>query len=745
MPSSHASNQLSDWQPQPYTWLLADNYQEAINFYEAAIQAEPLVASHYWYLGLLLLLQGQEVEAQTTWLMGMAECEPDQIEALTAGLVAVLQTEAERREARSDLTLAWVIRQHIREIAPSDANNWLHLVQLSLQQNLFADDDFGLIKDCQHLLQAQPPPPIAEDLVLQTLKLVLQVLAPDPLILEFTAACLAHVADRSALQRVLFTAAQTIGHTIRQPRLATQLLEQYRALDPDNLEVLGLLSGFYQNAGDIAAGLETARLRFDLSPDLPDQVYSNYLILRALMTAGGYWQEAVATSDRHRQLLTALVESAFDLPPVYISRLFTASFFLPYLRDDPCNNRAVQNQLADFCQRYLQNHAIAQATRYRQGHLARRSTAVSTRPLRIGYLSHCLGTHSVGLLARWLLQYHDRSRFQLYGYFLTDRYRDPLHDWYLTQVDQVCKLTDDCSNDIYAMAERIFQDEIDILIDLDSITLDLTCELLSLKPAPIQATWLGWDASGLPTIDYFIADPYVLPEDAQTYYTETIWRLPQTYLAIDGFEVGVPTLRREQLDIPPDAVIFFSGQKGYKRHADTVRLQMQIVAGVPNSYFLIKGMADQAPIQQFFTEIALAAGVDPDRLRFLPDVASEATYRANLGIVDVVLDTYPYNGATTTLETLWMGIPLVTRVGQQFSARNSYTMMVNAGLTEGIAWTDAEYVEWGIRFGTDAALRQQVAWKLRRSRQTAPLWNAKQFTQEMEAAYEQMWELYKKS
>jgi len=129
-------------------------------------------------------------------------------------------------------------------------------------------------------------------------------------------------------------------------------------------------------------------------------------------------------------------------------------------------------------------------------------------------------------------------------------------------------------------------------------------------------------------------------------------------------------------------------------------------------------------------------------LRFLPTVPSEAVHRANLGIADVVLDTYPYNGATTTLETLWMCIPLVTRVGEQFAARNSYTMMMNAGITEGIAWTDEEYVEWGVRLGKDAALRQQISWKLRQSRQTAPLWNAKQFTQEMEKAYEQMWSKY---
>ncbi|HEY9658738.1 MAG TPA: O-linked N-acetylglucosamine transferase, SPINDLY family protein, partial [Allocoleopsis sp.] len=128
--------------------------------------------------------------------------------------------------------------------------------------------------------------------------------------------------------------------------------------------------------------------------------------------------------------------------------------------------------------------------------------------------------------------------------------------------------------------------------------------------------------------------------------------------------------------------------------------------------------------------------------RFLPEVALEAVHRANLGVADIVLDTYPYNGATTTLETLWMCIPMVTRVGEQFAARNSYTMMINAGIQEGIAWTDEEYVQWGIKLGKDTKLRQDIAWRLKQSRQTAPLWNGKQFTREMEAAYEQMWQKY---
>ncbi|MBE9202126.1 O-linked N-acetylglucosamine transferase, SPINDLY family protein, partial [Nodularia sp. LEGE 06071] len=229
---------------------------------------------------------------------------------------------------------------------------------------------------------------------------------------------------------------------------------------------------------------------------------------------------------------------------------------------------------------------------------------------------------------------------------------------------------------------------------------------------------------------------------AQDYYQEKIWRLPQTYVAVDGFEVNVPTLRREQLDIPDDAVVYFVTQKAYKRHIDHTKLQIEIIKQVPNSYLLIKGHADEDASRKFYGDLAKSQDVDINRFKFLPIMPTEAIHRANLSIADVVLDTSPYNGATTTLETLWREIPLVTKVGQQFAARNSYTMMINAGITEGIAWSDEEYVEWGVRLGKDENLRQQISGKLRQGKKNAPLWNGEQFTREMEKAYQQMWEIY---
>ncbi len=739
-----AQSSLGSWQEQGYELLIQGNYYQAALVYEQAIANEPEVKFYYWYLGLMLLLQGQEEEAQTTWLMGMMEGDFTQAEEWTEELREVLQTEAIRREALQENALAWRIRHHIKEICPKDFNNLLHLVQLGIAQETYTGDeltDWGIIE----LLQSAPMIAGDGDLLMSVLRGVLDYAPLHPSSLELAEACLPYSQEKTQCVTFLNTVLATavgIAYAHKQPGIAVRFLELGLRLDAKNIEYLHHLSSCYQNSDQYEQGIETAKLYYSLLESLPDKAAANLMLLRGLMGAGGRWQEAQLIFQKHQSLLAELIaEKPIPLNSLTISRLLNSNFFAPYFQDKPREFRQLQNPLAEFCQINTEIEAKEQIERYRQRHLERRGVEVKQRLLKIGYLSHCLRHHSVGWLARWVFEHHDRDRFQIYAYFMAcEPVFDPLHDWYLNQVHQSYSSTK--SQDV---AERIFQDEIDILIDLDSLTLDASYQVVAVKPAPIQVTWLGWDASGIPTVDYFIADPYVLPESAQEYYQEKIWRLPQTYIAVDGFEVGVPKLRRDQLNIEPDAVVYLSAQRGYKRHLDTARLQMKILREVPKSYFLIKGGADEASITRFFTQLAQEEGVESDRLRFLSSDPTEATHRANLGIADVVLDTYPYNGATTTMETLWMCIPLVTRVGEQFAARNSYTMMMNAGVQEGIAWTDEEYIEWGVRLGKDEALRQQISWKLRQSRQTAPLWNGKQFTREMEKAYIAMWQRYAES
>lgn len=730
---------IANWQQQAYQYLIQGNYSQAANLYEQAIEAEPENKSHYWYLGLMLLLQEQEAEAQMTWLLAMEESEPEQVELCTRELVQILQTEASRQEEIVNYQIAWAIRQHIREISPENLDNILHIIRLSLILEIFADNDSNLAQVIQQL-HSDIPVIFDEDLLLQVLNQLLDNYHLDPQTLELTEACLldGNFTEEfyQKINNLMFDkVAKFVKHL--PAKVAAKFLELYLRIQPNNIAILVNLANLYQQTGRYLESLEIADHILNSAQKLEDQIAGNYLIVGSLMRAGSNWSTAYTTYQKLQEILHRLIASNSLVDENHFLSLMIIGGFSNYFTDDPKHTHEFRHQVAQFCQTGIQNYYQERAIVFQSKRLPKQLAGSS--PLKIGYISSCLRRHSVGWLSRWLFQYHNHDKFKIYAYSIK-RSTDSLQKSITEQVSHFCDLSE--VKTVIEIAERIYQDKIDLLIDLDSITSGGVCGVMALKPAPVQVTWLGSDASDLPAIDYFIADSYVLPESAQSYYSSQIWRLPTTYIAVDGFEVGVPTLRRELLKIPNDSVVYLSAQTGYKRHPNTVRLQMKILKEVKNSYFLIKGIADEESIKNLFTQIAEEEGVEGDRLRFLPMDASEAIHRANLAIADVVLDTYPYNGATTTLETLWMCVPLVTRVGEQFAARNSYTMMMNAGITEGIAWTDQEYVEWGICLGKDAVLRQQISWKLRQSRQTSPLWNAQKFTREMENAYEQMWQRY---
>ncbi len=726
------SAQESNWKKQAQNFWQQGKYGRAAELYEQAIAKEPKIISYYWNLGLLLLLQGEEGEAQATWVIAMTESEANDIELL----VQIIGKEASRQASLGNEQMAWVLRQNLKEIDLENVNNLLELVQLSVKLQLMAEIEPIWSQITAILSESKGN--FDTNLLLQVLQQLLEEQPGKSQTLALATTCVDLVDISSdyaqALTKVLFQRIDFLVQSLN-PLVAVKFVELCLKIQPQNIALLANATNLYQNSGRYLESIKYAQEQLKYAQSLVDQIAAYYLLVRGFMKAGGHWQEAQENYQQMQQKMELLIEKGDDVPENHLLNLMITVPFSNYLADTPKNSHEFRSQIGSFCQARLQQKYQKQVNKFKTAHANRERDNLQP-PLRIGYISNCFYRHSVGWLVRWLLQQHDKNNFQIYAYSLT-KIKDDVQQGIAQSVSQWRDLS--LTSHFAAIAECIAEDEIDILVDLDSVTDSRICGVMALQPAPIQVTWLGSDASGIPAIDYFIADPQVLPSSAKDYYAAKIWRLPQSYIAVTGFETGVPTLRREHLNIPDDAVVYLSAQSAYKRNPDTARLQMRILKAVPNSYFCIKGWAEEEAIRNFFTQIAKEEGVATNRLRFLGRDASEMLHRANLSLADVVLDTYPYNGATTTLETLWMAIPLVTQVGEQFAARNSYTMMLNAGISEGIAWTEQEYVEWGIRFGGEAKLRQEVSWKMRQGKQNAPLWNTKSFTQQMEQAYVQMW------
>ncbi len=706
----------------------AEDYEAAIAILEGFLQENANDLEYYWYLGLAYLLQEKETEAQTTWLLVMSQGDKDQIEEWTNKLINILELEAIHQVEIDNLHLSWLIRGHIREIEPNLINNLLYLIDLEIQLEYYHP---------QHLHDWQVAEILkftsTQDVDLLALAKVIDNFLNYPFVgnIDMLYAMAQHVENIDEFIDFLKSTSIEIAYQKNLPHYAVDITQVCLNLKPDSLALINQLFWFSSLAKDYAKMLTSAQQFLDKASSLQQKTFGYYKVIDTQVNRGA-WEEAQSLLPDYANILQRMLEESNkqidDLMKGCIHSI--ASPFL-YLKDEPSFSRRLQNKLAtlffDFLPHWMpwSKHDLTINSTY-------------PRKLKIAYIAHTLRRHSVGWLSRWLIYHHDPDSFHITLYLINQKEDDITENWFKEKADTIYNFP----HAPQQIASQIEQDKIDILIDLDSFSHAVTCQVLALKPAPIQATWLGFDATGIPSVDYFIADPYVLPDNAQEYYQETIWRLPQTYLAVDGFEIATPTLRRENLGIDSNTIIYMTVQGGVKRHPDTIALQMQVLQQVNNSCLLIKGNADQTVVQPLFNSIAKEYGIALHRLHFLEMCPLEETHRANLSIADVILDTYPYNGATTTLEALWMELPIVTKVGKQFAARNSYTFMINAGITEGIAETDQEYVEWGIKLGVDEALRQNIHWKLRQAKKTAPLWNTRQFTREMEKAYQQMWLKY---
>jgi predicted O-linked N-acetylglucosamine transferase (SPINDLY family) len=704
------------WQSIAYPFLLEKNYQRVAEIYEELIENAPDTVSHYWYLGVAYLLQNLQAEAQVMWQYVFSQGEPEAVKQWNRELEEVIDTEAKRQQNLGNFAAVDLLRYHLWEIIPNSINNLLAWANLLLDIEQF-DPDNLLNYDFFQPLNNHPDRELL-------LTVVLKMLAyPSDLTLEFARQSLPYLQEYT--DRFIpdaFSVANRVAIEQYSPAFSAEILRLCLQIRANDIALLEQLVNFNILAENLQNSLEAAYQFRALCPTPSLQLYSHYKIV-AILLQWGVWQEIDKIYPHYqRQLQESIDTGTISLEPLIQTSFLNLSTPLPYLDDLAQENRQITNRISEiFYQNSIQNE--------RSRKIAKRSGK-----LRIGYIAHTLRGHSVGWLCRWLIHYHDREKFHLFLYTINQPEDEITRKWFRDDRDTIRHYPH--QQDAAKIAARIRDDHLDILVDLDSLTHNLTCQVLAQKPAPIQVTWLGWDASGLPTIDYYIADPYVLPDNAEEYYREKIYRLPETYLAIDGFEIGEPTLTRKDLNIPEDSIIYLSVQSGLKRHPRTIALQMKILQAVPDSYFLIKGVGNAEKLRALFADIALSEGVDPERLRFLPRDRDEPTHRANLAIADVVLDTYPYNGATTTLEVLWRGIPLVTRVGQQFAARNSYTFLRNAGIEAGIAFTDAEYIEWGIRLGSDRSLRQAIAEQLLANRTTSPLWQGEQFARQMEIAYQ---------
>ncbi|MGA2440214.1 MAG: tetratricopeptide repeat protein [Tepidisphaeraceae bacterium] len=352
------------------------------------------------------------------------------------------------------------------------------------------------------------------------------------------------------------------------------------------------------------------------------------------------------------------------------------------------------------------------------------------RRLRIGYVSPDFrGSHCQSFFTVPLLGSHDRGKFEIFCY--ADVPRPDGVTQRLRQLSDAWRSTVGLNDQ--RVAELIRADRIDILVDLTMHMAHGRPLVFARKPAPIQAAWLAYPGTtGLDTMDYRLTDPYLDPPGTNDeFYSEQSIRLPHTFWCYD------PLSREVVGDLPTvrNGYVTFGCLNNFCKVNDGVMaLWSRVLASMPGARLVLL-----SPVGDHRARVLEKLGVEGARVEFVAHQPREL-YLRTYHRIDVVLDTFPYNGHTTTLDSLWMGVPVVTLVGDTVVGRAGLSILCNAGLPELVARDGNEFVRCAVGLASDPARLGRLRECLRARLLGSPLMDAKGFTAAIESAYRRMWE-----
>ena len=356
--------------------------------------------------------------------------------------------------------------------------------------------------------------------------------------------------------------------------------------------------------------------------------------------------------------------------------------------------------------------------------------------IRIGYISSDYSEHPVSVLMAELIERHDRTRFHVTGYCLGKDDGSALRQRLIAGFDRFVVLgqarPEGAMTHRHA-AERIHQDGIDILIDLNGYTAGCRPQILAQRPAPIQINFLGYPGTmGVDFIDYILADAITIPPGHDRFYQEKVVRLPNCLLPIDTKRQISEPLSRKDYGLPDDGVVFCCFNIAQKINPALFDIWMRLLHDVEGSVLWMAHINDES--QSNRQNEAKARGIDPDRLVFAPRLPSLADHLARYHHVDLFLDTLPYNGHTTISDALWGGAPVLTCLGKTFAGRVGASLLTAIGLQELVCATLEDYHFIALQLANDRARLAALKTRLLNSRDTAPLFNMECYTANLEAA-----------
>jgi protein O-GlcNAc transferase len=349
--------------------------------------------------------------------------------------------------------------------------------------------------------------------------------------------------------------------------------------------------------------------------------------------------------------------------------------------------------------------------------------------IRLAYISSDFCHHPVGTQMVELIECHDRTRFDVIGISTGPDDGSPQRRRLVAAFDQFHDVKD---LPAYAIATMLRRMEVDVLVDLNGHTQGDSFDVLAHRPAPVQATWLGYaGTTSAPFIDHIIADRVVAPDPAA--FSEQISYLPDTFFVSDTTRaIGTPP-SRAQAGLPETGFVFCSFNNNWKITAPVFAIWMRLLDQVPGSVLWIKkpGEAAMANLQT----AARQHGIDPTRLVFAAGAPLDV-HLARHRLADLFLDTLPYNAHATACDALWAGLPVLTCKGTAYAGRVAASLLLTSGLSELVTETAQDYQTMALKLAREPVLLQGLRDRL--TARASPLFDTARFARNIEEAYLRM-------
>ena len=354
--------------------------------------------------------------------------------------------------------------------------------------------------------------------------------------------------------------------------------------------------------------------------------------------------------------------------------------------------------------------------------------------IRIGYYSADYHNHAVMALMTGVFERHDKTAFELTAFSYDSSAPDDMRARVAAAFDSFIDVRNNSDREVTALSREL---QIDIAIDLSGYTRDNRTGIFARRAAPIQVNYLGYPGTvGADYIDYLIADARIIPETARAHYAEKIATLPFCYQPNDNTrDAGHRILARAELGLPESGFVFCCFNNNFKVLPAVFAGWMRILQQVPGS---VLWLLEHSPLSaDNLRREAARRGIDEKRLIFAARVPT-AEHLARHHAADLFLDTFPYTAHTTASDALWMGLPVLTRIGESFPARVAASLLTAMDVAELITTTTDTYENLAVALASDRAHLEAIRQKIVRSRLTAPLFDTALFTRHLEAAYTRM-------